>query len=46
MSVEHGEQPDEERVLQTFFVGNLAENSETFAPGAEGELVGHPKAGS
>jgi hypothetical protein len=44
MSVEHGEQQDQEMVLQTFFAGSSAENSETFAPGAEGELVDHPKA--
>lgn len=44
MSVEHEEQPDEEMVLQTVFAGSWAEDSETFAPGAEGERGDHPKA--
>lgn len=45
MSVEHEEQPDEEMVLQTFFAGSWAQNSETFAPEAKGERVDLPKVG-
>jgi hypothetical protein len=33
-----------EMVLQTFFAGSSADNSETVAPGAEGGLADHPKA--
>jgi len=46
MFVEHGEQQDEEMVLQRFCGGSSVENSETSAPGVESELVGHSKAAS
>ncbi|GHO72385.1 hypothetical protein KSD_01560 [Ktedonobacter sp. SOSP1-85] len=43
-SVEHEEQSEGERVLQTFFDGKSGENNGTFGQRAEDEPVVHSKA--